>query len=113
MVHVVFCTHYTFSCGPVLTFLSLSLSLSLSRPADPYAMPVHDEDVPRPPTVKADDLKNMELVDDEDGGWAGHHEEVDYSKEVIFSDSSDDEATPKDRHKVGEDIIVNVHRLGK
>ena len=64
-------------------------------------MPSHDEsDVPRPPTVKADDLKSMELVDDEDEGWAGHHEEVDYSKEVIFSDSSDDEATPRDSNKV-------------
>ena len=74
--------------------------MSTSRPADPYAMPGLEEDVPRPPTVKADDLKNMELVDDEDGGWAGHHEEVDYTKEVIFSDSSDDEATPKDTKQV-------------
>ena len=34
----------------------------------------------RPPTVKVDDLKSMEILDEEDGGWAGHHEEVDYSK---------------------------------
>ena len=79
---------------------------SVPRPSDPYAMPGLEEDVPRPPTVKADDLKSMELVDDEDGGWAGHHEEVDYSKEVIFSDSSDDEASPKDNKKVGWENIV-------
>lgn len=34
----------------------------------------------RPPTVKADDLRSMEALDEEDGGWAGHHEEVDYTK---------------------------------
>ena len=34
----------------------------------------------RPPTVKADDLRSMELLDEDDSGWAGHHEEVDYSK---------------------------------
>ena len=90
---------YTNTCSYCL----LSLSLSLCSPSDPYAMPGHDEsEVPRPPTVKADDLKSMELADDEDGGWAGHHEEVDYSKEVIFSDSSDDEATPRESSKVRE-----------
>ena len=50
------------------------------------------EEVSRPPTVKADDLKSMEMPDDEEGGWAGHHEEVDYTKEVVFEDSSDDES---------------------
>ena len=74
---------------------------SVYRPSDPYAMPGLEEDVPRPPTVKADDLKSMELVDDDDEGWAGHHEEVDYSKEVVFSDSSDDEAMPKEAKMVG------------
>ena len=64
-------------------------------------MPGRDEqEVPRPPTVKADDLKSMELADGDDEGWAGHHEEVDYTKEVIFSDSSDDEATPKETRPV-------------
>lgn len=53
------------------------------------------DDVSRPPTVKADDLKSMDVPDEEEGGWAGHHEEVDYTKEVIFSDSSDDESSSK------------------
>lgn len=39
-----------------------------------------DDVTSRPPTVKADDLRSMEVLDEEDGGWAGHHEEVDYSK---------------------------------
>jgi len=63
---------------------------------DPYKMPSRKgEDVSRPPTVKADDLKSMDVPDEEEGGWAGHHEEVDYTKEVIFSDSSDDESVTK------------------
>ena len=42
-----------------------------------------------------DDIKNMDVGEEEDGGWAGHHEEVDYSKEVVFSDSSDEEGSVK------------------
>jgi len=38
--------------------------------------------------VGSDQLSGLEAEDD--GGWAGHHEEVDYSKEVVFSDSSDE-----------------------
>lgn len=51
------------------------------------------DEVSRPPTVKLDDIKSMDLEEEEDeeGGWAGHHEDVDYSKEVVFSDSSDEE----------------------
>ena len=37
----------------------------------------------------------MDVADDEEGGWAGHHEEIDYTKEVVFEDSSDEEASPK------------------
>lgn len=45
-----------------------------------------------------DDIKSMEVGEEEEGGWAGHHEEVDYSKEVVFSDSSDEEGSPKKSH---------------
>lgn len=43
--------------------------------------------------MKSEELKNLELPDEDDdvGGWAGYHEEVDYSKKVVFNDSSDDE----------------------
>ena len=40
-----------------------------------------EENSSRSHNVKADDLGNVEALDEEeDGGWAGHHEEVDYSK---------------------------------
>ena len=58
----------------------------------------YHDDLSRPPTVKMDDIKSMEVGEEEEGGWAGHHEEVDYSKEVIFSDSSDEEGSPKKNH---------------
>ena len=43
--------------------------------------------------MKTEELKNLELPDEDDdvGGWAGYHEEVDYSKKVVFDDSGDDE----------------------
>ncbi len=49
----------------------------------------------RPPTVKEDDLRSMELLEEDEGGWAGHHDEVDYTKEVVFEDSSDDESSSR------------------
>lgn len=51
----------------------------------------------RPPTVKEDDLRQMELHEEDDEGWAGYQEEVDYTKEVVFEDSSDEDV-PK-RHQ--------------
>ncbi len=36
-----------------------------------------------------------EMEEEEDEGWAGHQEEVDYSKEVVFEDSSDEESPKK------------------
>ncbi len=55
----------------------------------------YHDNMSRPPTVKMDDIKNMDVGEEEEGGWAGHHEEVDYSKEVVFSDSSDEEGSAK------------------
>ncbi len=49
-----------------------------------------DDNVSRPPTIKADELQQLDVGEEDVGGWAGHHEEVDYSKEVVFSDSSDE-----------------------
>lgn len=36
-------------------------------------------------------MRSMDLPEDGDSGWAGHQDEVDYSKEVVFEDSSDEE----------------------
>ena len=67
--------------------------------SDPYKVPMRkgemEDEVSRPPTVKADDLRSMELPEEDEGGWAGHHEEVDYTKEVVFEDSSDEESPSK------------------
>lgn len=43
------------------------------------------------PIVKEDAIKSMDLPEDGDSGWAGHQDEVDYSKKVVFEDSSDEE----------------------
>ena len=76
-----------YSLPPLSLPLSLSHSLTLPPLSDPYKMPPRksrdregEEVTSRPPTVKADDLRSMEVLDEEEGGWAGHHEEVDYSK---------------------------------
>lgn len=54
----------------------------------------------------------MDLADDEDEGWAGHHDEIDYTKEVVFEDSSDDETSPKkDRSKAGGKEETKVCRV--
>ena len=48
--------------------------------------------------MKEDELKSLEVsVDEDDGGWAGHHAEVDYSKEVVFDDSDEEEGDEKGR----------------
>ena len=39
-----------------------------------------EEVTSHPSTGKPDDLRSVEVLDEDDGGWAGHHEEVDYSK---------------------------------
>ena len=60
--------------------------------SDPYVLP-------QDRGVGLRDGEGME--EEEDEGWAGHQEEVDYSKEVIFEDSSDDESPkkPKKSHQ--------------
>lgn len=48
--------------------------------------------------MKEDELKNLEVsVDEDDGGWAGHHAEVDYSKEVVFDDSDEELEDKRER----------------
>ncbi|XP_061475389.1 protein PRRC2A isoform X2 [Rhineura floridana] len=48
------------------------------------------EPVSRPPVLKQDDLKEFdELEQENDEGWAGAHEEVDYTEKLKFSDEED------------------------
>ena len=73
-----------------------------------YCSDGYHDDLSRPPTVKIDDIKNMEVGEEEEGGWAGHHEEVDYSKEVVFSDSSDEEGSPKKKRAGKVDSVKSA-----
>ncbi|XP_029976353.1 protein PRRC2A isoform X2 [Salarias fasciatus] len=50
------------------------------------------EVVKRPSILKQDDLKELDELDhDGDEGWAGAHEEIDYSAKLKFSDDEGDE----------------------
>ena len=60
------------------------------------------------PIVKEDAMRSMDLPEDGDSGWAGHQDEVDYSKEVVFEDSSDEERaekSSKDKTKEGPKAV--------
>ena len=74
--------------------------------SDPYTLPLKDTSNmavtknERPNQFSTDDSERQ-LEDDE--GWAGHQEEVDYSKEVVFEDSSDEES-PKKGNKESKEV---------
>ncbi|XP_026568238.1 protein PRRC2B isoform X2 [Pseudonaja textilis] len=55
------------------------------------------ERVPRPTIINAENLKGLdELDNDTEDGWAGIHDEVDYSEKLKFSEDEEEEETPKD-----------------
>ncbi|KFP84120.1 Protein PRRC2B [Acanthisitta chloris] len=69
--------------------------LSLSRPARPVRQPI--ERAPRPTIINAENLKGLdELDNDAEDGWAGIHDEVDYSEKLKFSEDEEEEETLKD-----------------
>ncbi|KAM6047053.1 protein PRRC2B isoform 5-T12 [Theristicus caerulescens] len=69
--------------------------LSLSRPARPVRQQV--ERAPRPTIINAENLKGLDELDtDADDGWAGIHDEVDYSEKLKFSEDEEEEETLKD-----------------
>ncbi|XP_054502561.2 protein PRRC2B isoform X1 [Agelaius phoeniceus] len=69
--------------------------LSLSRPTRPVRQQL--ERVPRPTIINAENLKGLdELDNDADDGWAGIHDEVDYSEKLKFSEDEEEEETLKD-----------------
>ncbi|XP_044295826.1 protein PRRC2B isoform X2 [Varanus komodoensis] len=64
----------------------------LARPVRPQG-----ERVPRPTIINAENLKGLdELDNDADDGWAGIHDEVDYSEKLKFSEDEEEEETHKD-----------------
>ncbi|XP_057154605.1 protein PRRC2B isoform X11 [Pan paniscus] len=69
--------------------------LGLSRPLRPLRQLV--ERAPRPTIINAENLKGLDDLDaDADDGWAGLHEEVDYSEKLKFSDDEEEEEVVKD-----------------
>ncbi|KAG7469608.1 hypothetical protein MATL_G00130730 [Megalops atlanticus] len=56
------------------------------------------EAVKRPSILKQDDLKELDELDHEgDEGWAGAHEEIDYSAKLKFSDDEGEEDLDEDK----------------
>ncbi|XP_007422370.1 protein PRRC2B isoform X1 [Python bivittatus] len=69
--------------------------LGVPRPARPVRP--QGERVPRPTIINAENLKGLdELDNDAEDGWAGIHDEVDYSEKLKFSEDEEEEETPKD-----------------
>ncbi|XP_055456884.1 protein PRRC2B isoform X5 [Psammomys obesus] len=67
----------------------------MARPVRPLRQLV--ERAPRPTIINAENLKGLDDLDtDADDGWAGLHEEVDYSEKLKFSDDEDEEEVVKD-----------------
>ncbi|XP_031225643.1 protein PRRC2B isoform X6 [Mastomys coucha] len=67
----------------------------VTRPVRPLRQLV--ERAPRPTIINAENLKGLDDLDtDADDGWAGLHEEVDYSEKLKFSDDEDEEDVVKD-----------------
>uniref|UniRef100_A0A8D3DW35 Proline rich coiled-coil 2B n=1 Tax=Scophthalmus maximus TaxID=52904 RepID=A0A8D3DW35_SCOMX len=50
----------------------------------------------RPAIINPEDLKDLDELDNDcEDGWAGLHEEVDYSEKLKFSDDEDEHSTPQ------------------
>ncbi|XP_069774569.1 protein PRRC2B isoform X2 [Narcine bancroftii] len=59
----------------------------------------------RPAIINPDDLKELDQLDIEtEDGWAGKHEEVDYSEKLKFSDDDDDEISRERKEKRERDM---------
>ncbi|XP_069491174.1 protein PRRC2A isoform X3 [Ambystoma mexicanum] len=69
------------------------------RPSQPQMRP---SEVSRPSILKQDDLKEFDELDQEvEDGWAGAHEEVDYTEKLKFSD--DEEGKESDEERTGRE----------
>ncbi|XP_018420275.1 PREDICTED: protein PRRC2A isoform X2 [Nanorana parkeri] len=72
----------------------------LAPPRAPQNAPRLSEAVNRPSILKQDDLKEFDELDQEtDDGWAGAHEEVDYTEKLKFSDDEDGKDTDTDEKR--------------
>ncbi|XP_013402281.1 protein PRRC2C-like isoform X2 [Lingula anatina] len=54
----------------------------------------------RPAIIKDSDLREFDEIiknDDNDGGWASAHGEIDYTEKLVFSDDEDSPQTPREK----------------
>ncbi|XP_056668569.1 protein PRRC2B isoform X16 [Monodelphis domestica] len=69
--------------------------MGMSRPTRPLRQ--LGERAPRPTIINAENLKGLDELDiDADDGWAGLHDEVDYSEKLKFSEDEEEEEALKD-----------------
>uniref|UniRef100_A0A8C1ZSW9 Proline rich coiled-coil 2B n=1 Tax=Cyprinus carpio TaxID=7962 RepID=A0A8C1ZSW9_CYPCA len=71
-------------------------------PPRPSARPIRrpGDRAPRPAIINPEDLKDLDELDNDcEDGWAGLHEEVDYSEKLKFSDDEEDR-TPCEKNKI-------------
>ncbi|KAM4019241.1 protein PRRC2A [Anomaloglossus baeobatrachus] len=72
----------------------------LAPPRASQSAPRMSEPVSRPSILKQDDLKEFDELDQEaDDGWAGAHEEVDYTEKLKFSDDEDGKDTDSEEKR--------------
>ncbi|NWZ60904.1 PRC2A protein, partial [Haliaeetus albicilla] len=74
----------------------------LAGPRGPQPPQRGSEAPARPPVLKQDDLKEFDELDQEnDEGWAGAHEEVDYTEKLKFSDEEDGKDSDEEADEEG------------
>ncbi|XP_073716878.1 protein PRRC2B isoform X1 [Misgurnus anguillicaudatus] len=74
-------------------------------PPRPTTRPIRRQGdrAPRPAIINPDDLKDLDELDNDcEDGWAGLHEEVDYSEKLKFSDDEEDHS-PRLKNKIWDD----------
>ncbi|XP_030640280.1 protein PRRC2B [Chanos chanos] len=77
----------------------------IRAPPRPSPRPIRrpGERAPRPAIINPDDLKDLDDLDNDcEDGWAGLHEEVDYSEKLKFSDDEEDHS-PCEKNKIWGD----------
>ncbi|KAK7174070.1 hypothetical protein R3I93_003790 [Phoxinus phoxinus] len=75
------------------------------NPPRPSGRPIRrpGDRAPRPAIINPDDLKDLDELDNDcEDGWAGLHEEVDYSEKLKFSDDEEDRS-PCVKNKIWDD----------
>ena len=87
--------------------IRINVLLPFPHCSDPYSLPsnVRERNVPREDGGAGHlhpSREGQQEMEEDDEGWAGHQEEVDYTKEVVFEDSSDEDSPKKANKEHGK-----------